>query len=90
MVPPSAPGDKKVDAGSVKEQPAVRPRWSLPFFVPSSDALNPVSHRCGPGITDPVEFRKLGRHWVSAEPVSHEFSAWYKPSIRRPVSSRSV
>ena len=86
----SAPVGNKVDAGSVKEEPAVHPRWSLPLVVPSSDAPNPVSHRYGLGIANPVEFRMLGRQWISAEPVSHEFSAWYKPSVRRPSRSASV
>ena len=59
------------------------------FFVPSSDAPNPVSHLCGYG-RPPLEFRMLGRQWISAEPVSNDFFAWYKPGIRRPVSRRSV
>ena len=85
----NAPGSKKVDASSVKEELAVRPRWARPFSVPSSDLPNPVSHLCGYG-RPPFELRMLDRQWISAQPVSNEFAAWYKPSIRRPVLSRSL
>ena len=55
-----APCDKKVDAGSVKEEPAVRPRWPLPFDVPSSIALNLVSYKaCLDGTR--IELRMVGR-----------------------------
>ena len=95
----SAPSSNKVDAGGVKEEPAARSSVACspvarssaarsfvarPFVVPSSDAPNPVSYRVrsdGPR----VEMRMVGSHWVEPDPISHEFSAWYKPSIRRPV-----
>ena len=82
----SAPGNKEVSAGSVKEELAVRPRWARPFYVPSSDMPNLVSHLCDYG-RPPIELRMLGSQWISAEPVSNEFSAWYKPN---PVLSRSL
>ena len=84
----NAPGDKKVDAGNVKEELAVLPRWARPFYVPSSDMPNLFSHLCGYG-RPPLELRMLGSQWISAEPVSNEFSVWYKPNVRRPSLSRS-
>ena len=84
----SAPSSKRVGAGSVEEELAVRPRWPLPFVVPSFDAPNPLSYKgCHHG--PPIELRMVGRHWVNPGPISHEWSAWCKPHIRRPVLARS-
>ena len=85
----SATGDSNVGAGSVKEEPAVRPRWSLPFVVPSSNAPNPVSYKVVHG-GPPIELRMVGHHLVEPSPISHEWSAWYEPHVRRPTLSRSV
>ena len=85
----NTPSSNRAVAGSVEEELAVRPRWSLPFYVPSSDAPNPVSFKGG-HHGPAVELRMVGRQWIEPGPISHEWSAWCKPNIRRPVLSRSA
>ena len=80
----STPSSNRVVAGSVKEDLAVRS-----FAVRSFVLSWPGSCRVfvnGP----PNEMRMVGRQWVEPDPISHEWSAWYKPNIRRPVLSRSA
>ena len=84
----SAPGDNKIGACGVKKELVVRLRWSLLLVVPSSVALNLVSYKgCRDGTR--IEMRMVGRDWVRPDLISHEFLAWYKPHVGRPVLIRS-
>ena len=81
-----------VACSPVASSSVARSRVARPSVVQSSFVPNPVSWLSPvvDGVRLPlVELRMLGRQWVSPQPISNEFSAWYRPNIRRPVLSRS-
>lgn len=83
-----APSNNRVDAGNVKEELAVRSSVARSSVVRSSVVSRPVSYRvsvvnCAYG--PPIEMRLVGRQWVEPGPISNEWSAWYRPNVRRPV-----
>ena len=87
----SAPGNKKVGASNVEEELAVCSPVARSSVVRSSVVPNLVSYRTP--VVDGVpcariEMRMLGDRWVEPDPVSHEWSAWCRPNIRRPMLSR--
>ena len=58
------------------------------LVVRSSEVPRPVSYISlvhGPSI----EFWHVSDQWVLPKPFSHEWSAWCKPNVHRPVTSHS-
>ena len=80
----SAPSSNKVVAGSVKEELVARSSAVRSFVMSWPGSCRVLVN--GP----PIEMRMVGRQWAEPDPISHEFSAWCKPNIRRPVLSRSA
>ena len=83
--------DKRVEQLGRSNQPRSQvPSSSSSSSVPVARRLSftpsPVSFKCRPGGA-PVEIRMIDGTWLSLEPVSRDWSGWYRPRVHRPVCS---